>query len=315
MVRAQVIATQEITFDVTGQSLTFDCPDGRPSAVVSVDVYEATADDTSTPEDATTGSASVATNPNTTLSAAAGIGDASISVTSATGFAVGSRYILAGAAGHREEVEAAGVSGTTILLRRPLINAYPITTSTVVTTRCSILVDAAWIADLTNISAALTPNPRYRVRWAVTLAGVTEVYDRYLDVVRYPSRHNVTPSDVDARYPGWLDGLPIDYREDQGRALIDRAWRNLKADLYQDDKADQALRNSELVAELVLVRTMLERNEDAFMAGGIDAVRLTAAQNLYRQRYDAVIRAPIAPVDVNGGGASTTIAPLRLWVR
>ena len=184
-----------------------------------------------------------------------------------------------------------------------------------VTTRCTQAVDATWIADLSNISPALTPNPRYRVRWVVTLAGASQVYDRYLDVVRYPARHNVSPLDIERRYPGWLDGLPVDFREDQGRALIDRAWQALKADLYQDGKADQALRNSELVAELVVTRTMLCRNEDAFMAGGIDAPRLAAAQALYAQRYNAVIRAPVAPVDTSGGGASTDIRPTRLLVR
>ena len=33
-----------------GQSITFDCPDGRPSAIVSCAVYEADADDTATAE-------------------------------------------------------------------------------------------------------------------------------------------------------------------------------------------------------------------------------------------------------------------------
>ena len=54
---AQVIATQEITLGLTSQALVFDCPDGRPSAVTSVTVYEADADDTATAEAATTGSA------------------------------------------------------------------------------------------------------------------------------------------------------------------------------------------------------------------------------------------------------------------
>ena len=315
MVRAQVIATQELTYNVTGQSLVFDCPDGRPSAIVSCAVYEADADDTSTAETATTGSPAVATNPNTTLSAAAGIGDRSITVTLVTGFAVDGRYLLSAAAGHREEIEVASITGSVLTLRHPLINAYLITTSTVVTTRCTQTVDATWIANLSNISPALTPNPRYRVRWVVTLAGASQVYDRYLDVVRYPARHNVSPLDMERRYPGWLDGLPNDFREDQGRALIDRAWQALKADLYQDGKADQALRNSELVAELVVTRTMLCRNEDAFMAGGIDVARLEAARSLYAQRYAAVIRSPVAPVDTAGGGGSTPNRPTPLWSR
>ena len=172
-----------------------------------VAVYEADADDTSTAEAATTGSPAVATNPNTTLSVAAGVGDQSITVTSATGFAVDGRYLLTAAAGHREEIEVAGITGSVLTLRHPLINAYLVTTSTVATTRCTQAVDATWIADLQNISPGYGPNPRYRVRWVVTLSGVSQVYDRYLDVVRYPARHNVSPLDVERRHPGWLDGL------------------------------------------------------------------------------------------------------------
>ena len=310
-----MIATQELTFGITGQSITFDCPDGRPSAIVSCAVYEADADDTSTAEAATTGSPAVATNPNTTLSVAAGVGDQSITVTSATGFAVDGRYLLTAAAGHREEIEVAGITGAVLTLRHPLINAYLVTTSTVATTRCTQAVDATWIADLNNISPGYGPNARYRVRWVVTLSGVSQVYDRYLDVVRYPARHNVSPLDVDRRFPGWLDGLPVDYREDQGRAVIDRAWQALKADLYQDAKADQALRNSELVAELVITRAMLLRNEDAFLAGAIDAPRLEAARAVYAQRYNGAIRSPVAPVDTSGGGASTPNRPTPLWRR
>lgn len=310
-----MIATQEIVYGLTGQSLIFDCPDGRPSAVVSVAVYEATADDTSTAEVATTGSAAVETNPNTTLGANAGIGDQSITVASATGVAVDRRLLLTAAAGHREEIEVARVSGTTVTLRHPLINAYPITTSTVASTRCTIGMDSTWIADLTNISANCGPNPRYRVRWVVTLAGVSQVYDRYFDLVRYPARHNVTPLDVERRHPGWLDGLSVDFRDDQGRALIDRAWQAFKADLYQDNKADQALRNAELVAELVITRAMVLRNEDAFAAGALDVARLEEVRGLYTQRYNATIRAPIAPVDTAGGGGSTKNKPEKLWVR
>ncbi|MBP9863787.1 MAG: hypothetical protein KBD62_37930, partial [Kofleriaceae bacterium] len=114
-----MIATQELTFGITGQSITFDCPDGRPSAIVSCAVYEADADDTSTAEAATTGSPAVATNPNTTLSVAAGVGDQSITVTSATGFAVDGRYLLTAAAGHREEIEVAGITGSALTLRHP----------------------------------------------------------------------------------------------------------------------------------------------------------------------------------------------------
>lgn len=312
-----MIATQEITFGITGQSLIFDCPDGRPTSIVGVTVYAVTQGDDGDDEAATTGAASVETNPNTTLAASAGVGDQSITLTAATGVAVGRRLLITAAAGHREEIEVGRVTGTVITLRHPLINAYPITTSTVVSTRCTIGMDPTWIADVGNICEAYAPNPGYRTRWVVALAGSSQVYDRYFDLVRYPARHNVSPLDVELRHPGWLDGLAVDFREDQGRALIERAWSGpggVKADLYQDAKADQAIRNSELVAELVITKALVLRNEDAFFAGALDVARLEAVRGLYAQRYNAVIRAPVAPMS-SASGASSTIRPTPIWRR
>lgn len=309
-----MIATQEIQFGITGQSLILDCPDGRPTSIIGVTVYAVTQGDDGDDEAATTGSAAVETNPNTTLASSAGVADRSITLTAATGVAVDRRLLITAAAGHREEVEVAGITGVVASLRHPLINAYPLTTSTVVSTRCTIAMDATWITNVGNLCETYAPNPGYRVRWVVAVGGASQVYDRYFDLVRYPARHNVSPLDVERRHPGWLDGLPIDFRDDQGRALIERAWHAVKHDLYQDNKADQAVRNSELVAELVIARTMVLRNEDAFLAGALDAARLAAVRELYAQRYNGAFRAPVAPM---GGvsGASTTNAPLRLWRR
>lgn len=317
MAGAQVTTTQDIQFGITGQSLILDCEDGRPASITDVQVWSASADDTSTEEAATTGSAAVETNPNTTLSSAAGSGvnPATLSVTSATGISVGRSYRLA-AAGLYEDVTVLGVSGTTITLKQPLINDYA-SGATLKSCRATISVDSTWVADVSNVSPTWSPNPSYRVRWTVVdSAGATQVYDRYFDLVRYPARHGVTPPMVEARWPGWLDGLPIDCRADQGRSIIDRAFKALRFDLYGDNKADQAIRNAEMVAELTIVRAHLLAIEDAIgMGGNVDAQRYEMARKVYEQRYAQFIRAPVAPVDPSGGGASTANRPTPLWRR
>lgn len=309
--------TQDIQFGITGQSLILDCEDGRPASVTSVTVYQASADDTATAEAATTGAAAVETNPNTTLTSAAGSGvnPATLAVTSATGISVGRTYRLA-AAGLYEDVTVAGISGTTITSKSPLINDYA-SGATFKSCRASISVDSTWVADVSNVSPTWSPNPAYRVRWVVVdAAGATQVYDRYFDLVRYPARHGVTPRMVEERYPGWLDGLPVDCRIDQGRSIIDRAFKALRFDLYADGKADQAVRNAEMVTELVLVRAQLLAVEDTIgMGGDVSGQRYEMAQRVNAQRYQQFIRAPIAPVDISGGGASQPISPLPLWRR
>ena len=53
--------TQQILYNVTGQSIYLDATEGRPSSVTSVAVYNDTAGDDDTTESATTGSAAVET--------------------------------------------------------------------------------------------------------------------------------------------------------------------------------------------------------------------------------------------------------------
>lgn len=310
--------TQDIQFGVTGQVLILDCEDGRPASITDVQVWEASADDTSTEEAATTGSAAVETNPNTTLSSAAGSGvnPATLAVTSATGIGAARTYRLAAASGLYEDVTVLGVSSLTVSLKSPLINDYP-SGSTLKSCRASISLDSTWVADVNNVSPAWSPNPRYRVRWTVVdSAGATQVYDRYFDLVRYAARHGVTPRMVEDRWPGWLDGLPIDCRADQGRSIIDRAFKALRFDLYADGKADQAIRNAEIVAELVIVRAQLLATEDAVaMGAAVDPQRYEMASKVYRQRYDQLLRAPVAPLDTAGGGAAVANRPTPLWRR
>src|SRR4249919_1094698 len=62
----------DIVFDITGQQVYFDAPQGRPSSVTSLTVFRwDQADDANDPESAV-GAASIETNPNTTTDAVAG---------------------------------------------------------------------------------------------------------------------------------------------------------------------------------------------------------------------------------------------------
>lgn len=311
-----MISTQDILYAVTGQSLILDCPDGRPSSVTSVTVYEASADDTSQAETATTGSGAVETNPNTTVDVASGASESDprkLYVTATTGCTVGRQYLLASGLGHNEWVEAADISsGDYVLLKHPLMNDYEVTASTLKSTRCSIGLDSTWVADQSNVSPAFAPNPRYRVRWVVPVGGVTKVYDRYFDLVRYAAQHGVTPLDVEDAHAGWLDALGPDDRKDQGRSVIEQAFNAVKFELYGDNKADQAIRNAELLAELVIEKTVqitVERQPNA------TAQQIATAERNFRQRYDQLLRAPVAPVDTTGGGGAATVRPTPLWSR
>lgn len=311
-------AAQDVQFGVAGQVLILDCEDGRPASVTSVAVYSNDADDTTTAESATTGSPSVESTPSTTLSAAAGseVNPVSLSLTSATGVTVGRTYLLTTASGLSESVTVVALSGTTATIRSPLINDYP-SGSTFVSTRATVALSSAWVSDQGKLSATFSPAPRWRARWVVVdAAGATQVYERHFDLVRYPARHGVTPDVMESRFPGWLDSLPIDARAEQGRALLARAMTALKFDLYADQLADQAVRNPEVLAELVMTRANVMAIEDAINRGGIvDPGRYEIADKVFTQRYQQLARSPVLTVDKTGGGASSTVAPSTLWRR
>ena len=311
-----MIATQDITYGVTGQSLILDCEDGPIASVTSVQVRYADADDTAEALSATTGSASVDSTATTTTAAAGASEDdpTLIALTSASGFAAGRVYRLSGG-GLYEDIEILGISGANATVRNPLINDYA-SGATLTAMRATVALDSTFVASLNYVSPAFDPNPRYRVRWLVVVAGATQVYDRYFDLVRYPARHGVVPMDLERRFPGWLDGLPTDARKDQGRSLIDRAFVQLKFDLYQDGKADQAIRNAEAIAELTIARAMLLVVEDSILRGGaVDPARYDVAKRVYEQRYDSMLRAPVLAVDTTGGGASQPVRPRNIFSR
>jgi hypothetical protein len=99
------------------------------------------------------------------------------------------------------------------------------------------------------------------VRWEYVVDGETCVHFTGLDLVRYTAHHNVRGVDVEVAHPGWLDRLPPDFRADQGQALIERAFREVRLDLRGDLKADQAVRDAEIIDELVICKAQ-ERLDD-----------------------------------------------------
>lgn len=316
--RTQELILVEGGVPSAAQSLILDCEDGRPSAVASVQVWPVTADDTTTAESATTGSAAVETNPNTTITAVAGptaSDPTALTLNSGTGVIPGRRYLLTDDNTQVSEwVEVEEANGTAIKLRHPLVNAYSIG-ATFQSTRWTIAVSSTWIADLSNLSRNDSPAMSYRVKWHVTVNGNAAVYLRGFDVVRYPASHGVIPLDVDDRHPGFLDRLMPNHQKDQGRSLIEAAYLDVVKELRGDGKADQAFRDPELVADLVIARTHLNMMLADGVRGAANDAALQDARDNWRQAYDQSVRAPIAQVDVTGGGASTATQPKWLTRR
>lgn len=301
---------QDIVFGVTGQTVYFDATEGRPSSVTSGSVFLGDAGDDSTAESAV-GAPSVETNPNTTVDAASGSGQTDpriLNVTATTGFATDRAYLVTSADGLREWFEVREIdSGNSVTAKHPLHNAYA-SADTVQSTRISATIDATWVADSGNLGDPDSIDPQYRVRWVYVVAGVTYVADTYFNLVRYAARQGVSALDLDSLVPGWLDMLPTDYREDQGRKLIADAYREVRIDLTQIDLSAAQVAQSELTDELVRYKAVELGEWGKFLAGGNDPARAESSSKRYAARLDAIARlASRVPVRTVSGAATSRV--------
>jgi hypothetical protein len=316
MVGAEMNQTLDILFGVTGQTLYFDAPEGVPSSVTSVSVFENSDGDDGEAESATTGSASI-DSVSTTLTASVSpqsTNPRQISLTSVSNIAIGKTYAVTNSDGQKEFVEVTDIGTTYVKVRFPVRNSF-VSTNTFQGRRISISVDSTWVADTNNISDSIDPNPRYRVRWVYVVGGVTYVHASYVDLVRYRGEYTVTAADVDARFPGWRDSLQTYDQEDNGRRLIAEAYRQVKLDLYKQGKADQMARNAEVIDELVVLRAALNREESKLIvgSGNIDAVN--AIDKAYAASMTSLVSNSKIPFASDSGGGASRATRSPVWVR
>jgi hypothetical protein len=301
----EVRTIQDITFGVTGQSVYFDAPEGRPTSVTSCEVFTWDVGDDDTVE-AAVGTPAVETNPNTTLDASASEGAESIPLLATTGIVADRRYLITSAAGIKESVEVESVtSGISVTIKHPLHNAFA-SLDTFQSTRITAAIDASWIADDTNLTTDdVGPNPMFRVRWVYVVAGTTYAADSYFNVVRYAGRHGVQPQDIEVMLPGWMDTLPTDHRNTQGRSLIDDAYRSVKLDLRKIDLAASGIAESEVVDELVRYKVIALGERVKLLSGGGDAQAVQMAKMDYQEQLDALLRV-VSRVPVRDGSGAAT---------
>ncbi len=286
----QVRQTQDIAFGVTGQLVYLDAPEGRPSSVTAT-VYESGDGDDQDAETAI-GAASVESGPNTTTTAAAGASQAdprAIAVTSATGIVVGREYQIRDASGLRERLVVESLSGTSVKARHRLHNDYA-SGAAFESTRVQATIDATWVADETNLEDDRAELPAYRIRWAYVVGGLTYVADTFFDLVRYPGKTTVTPADVERLHPGWLDRLPTDHRKDQGRALIEEAYRTVAIDMQAAGADEDATSNPEVIDDMVRRKAIELAEFGRYLAGRDDGGRYDAARAAYQARLDSFVR-------------------------
>lgn len=266
--------TAALTFDVLSQQIELLVRNGRPTSA-TFEVFTQYSGDDVDPE--FSGACTVDT-PNTTLSGSAGPAQSDpnrLPLTSSAGLVTQTKKYLVSQNGLQEWVELVEVGTGYARARHPLQNNYT-AGATVQSTYVFAAVDATFIQDSDSLSDLIDTTPDYRVKWTISVSGATVVAYSFFDVVRAVMTHSVDPSDLDNAVPGVINTMPIQYRAEGGRPLIDRAWSSVRAEFAAMQLDVNMIREDEVIDELVILRSMLSLAEGGWAPPNMD-------KNLYLQ--------------------------------
>lgn len=304
------VKTQDLKYNVTGQTVYFDCPEGRPSSIVSMKLYAMGSGDDGTVE-AALDTPAIEASPDTTFDDVAGVGQSNrklCPLTATTGTALGRRFLATNAAGERDWVEVGEIdSGVSITAKEPLKNAYA-SGAKFVSTRITAAVLDAFIQSSNKITDNNDPNPGYRLRVEYVYGNATEVHHKGVDVARYPGGHTVTPADMESYRAAWSNLLPTHHREDGGLRLLDEAYDDHKWNLFHAGVADETIRNQAATDRAVKLLAWVNATE-----GGDDEDLARHAAVKYQSFLDGLFRitAKVAKAtDTSGAGVTGTVVSL-----
>ncbi len=305
------VSVIDLLYNVTGQTVYFDCPEGRPSAVASMTLYKSGTGDDGTAE-AALDTPAVETNPNTTFDGNSGYGQSDptlCALSSVTGITVGRRYLATNALGETDWIEAQGVTtGASINAKDPLKNAY-VSGDAFESTRITAAVLDAWIQDNTNLTDDLDPNPGYRLRVQYTVSSVVYVHQAGVNVVRYVGTHTVTAADMRSFRPQWSYHLPTYHQEDDGARVLDEAYDELRWDLHRAQVPAEMIRNQAAVDHGV--KLLAWKNLTAL---GDDEDAQTDARIRYQAFLDGLFRiTATAAKATDSSGAGRRSTAVSLW--
>lgn len=305
---------QALIYSLTGQVLEFYPPeaevvkDGAPTAAATYSIWRGTQSNDDTP--GVTGTATLDSVSTTVATSTAGYSAAnrrSITLTSATGVAVGGRYLLANAKGQREVVVP--YDATTILVENDLQYDYPITTSTLKGLRQYFTIDATFIADLVNVNAGILPP--HRVQWVYTTGSTARRSWTYFDVARQQGKHGVTADMLRAHFP---DILEHEWRAQRGRqfaAQLDAAWSRFAFDVQAAGYNLHQLRSGPEVDEIVLRAALMIIAETGLHPPGRDLeAYVLQTRDAYNGMFARMIGSTLRAWYDDGNSGAINPAPL-----
>jgi hypothetical protein len=258
----------KILYNVTGQTLAFEPPQGRASSDGTVAIY-----DTRYPLDDTTKNPLVtgtATRKavSTTLTAAAGASQANprlVSLSPPAPLKVGDFVWITNASSQAERRKVVAIGTSTITLDEDLVWDYPITTSTMASAEMtSPVIPAGFVQNKVNLGED------YMADWVFAVAGVTYHTRTRWDLVREIVDWALFDSDLLERFPD-LRRFRFASSPDSFAPITKAAQRDVDGVLRARDFDPDKLRGNETVKYLVALRALLLLAQNGVKPNGVEA--------------------------------------------
>lgn len=327
-----------LIYNRTGQIVSFYPPDaevigeGAPTAAATYSVWGGTQSN----DDAAkfTGAASLDA-VNTTVDVASGYSEANrarIYVAATTDMVAGERYIVAGA--NREIVQARAISaGDHVTLANDLSYDYPITSSTVKGLRHYFTVDATFIALVSSInvwgadtvSATLggvvtgsggTQAPPYRVRWVYTTGSTVRESWTTFDVVRKPSKANLSYIDLLSVVPDVAYLEPLTQVGMHWAPQLVRAEMDVGLDLRAAGVEPDQVTDPDFYDRLCLWRWVVNIGQSLWLSNNEKPDWYDAFHTDYTQLRERYVGAGNKAWRATGSTGAINVAPPgNLWLR
>jgi hypothetical protein len=304
-----------IRYNVTGQTVEFYPPQWRFGAPSSAAAYSVWKGEEDNDQDAVFSGTATASTVSTTVDQASGYSQSDrrlLYLAATTSINEGETYLVEDGEGRTELVRVAGISsGSHVILEKELSLDYE-SGDTFVGLRQVFTVDATWVADDTNINDPLK-NP-YRIRWRYTIDSVAYEHWTYMDLVEVAKQHNVTAADLYEVWPDLENQEPFGIRGQGWRDTIDAAFDRLTAEMRTERISMDALRDAQLLDELLRMKTLTMIAEVGIVPNNRDPEGYVSDMQI---QYSKMKRGAIAVIneDKAGGGSITQDKPIQVKLR
>lgn len=288
----------KVQYNVTGRTLEYEAPEGRPSADGTVTFYDSRYAQTDTAHNPI-GSAGTAARRaiSTTLTGAAGASQSNpknVPVVPPAALKVGDFVLLTNAANQVERGEVVAKAAATVTLRDPLEYDYATGATFESAVMDSAAIDSTWIQNDDNIVEDC-----YAV-WVYTVAGKTYRKRTYFDVVREIQDWDIPDSFLFQRYPDFRRVKAEDRPDFNG--MRQAAIRDVNRLVISTGRDPDRLRGNETMQDLVELRFWVVAAENGcYPTGSTLADFYEQRKNEWDTQKNLVMNGALKlPYDVNG---------------